>query len=106
MLIELVEEDAAIQMFAFALAVLTLVVATCAVCCICLRSGKPDTGMTPFTSTRFRKPSKAARGDPLSVSVTQYGDCYHLHGCEKIRNVSEVRRLRPCRVCKPQGVLG
>ena len=61
--------------------------------------------MTSFTSTRFRKPSKAARDDPHSVSVTQYGDCFHRPECEKIRSVSEVRKLRPCRVCKPLGLL-
>ena len=105
MLVELVEEDAAIQMCAFALAMLISVVAICAGCCICIRTGQPEKGMTSFTSTRFRKPSKAARDDPHSVSVTQYGDCFHRHECEKIRSVSEVRKLRPCRVCKPLGLL-
>ena len=47
MLVELVEEDAVIQMSAFVLTVLICVVATCAICCICLRSEKPEMGPSP-----------------------------------------------------------
>ena len=105
-LVELVEEEPFLQVAIMMLFVLFVMTVLCVYGCAVQKFPEPILKTWPKSrSTRFGTTTRMSQLDPNAISITPHGECFHRAECSKLKD-SEVRRLRPCKVCKPERLLG